>query len=290
MMPAIGRARRSILYVPAANMKAMEKSGQLACDGVIFDLEDAVAPDAKSEARQRLLAHLASTPESDKEIVVRINALATEWGRADLEAAATARPDAILVPKVETAASLVEIRSRLDGAGAGATRLWAMIETPSAIVDLRDILRGARDRKIGLDCLVAGTNDLAKETALPLPAGRATIVHWLATLVIHARAFGMDVIDGVFNEFRDAEGFERECREGALLGFDGKTLIHPSQIEAANAAFSPSPEAAARARAIVAAFDRPENRDKGVISLDGQMVERLHADAARRLLAKVRSV
>lgn len=282
------RPRRSVLYVPAANAKAMEKAGQLACDCVIYDLEDAVGPDAKEAARQRLAAHLAAMPGAGKETVIRINALSTPWGEADLAAAAGARPDAVLLPKVETAAALAELRARLDGAGAGATRLWAMIETPPAIVDLRDILRGARDGGLGLDCLVAGTNDLAKDTGLPLPAGRATLEHWLAGMVIHARAFGMDVLDGVFNDFRDSEGFERECRRGALLGFDGKTLIHPAQIAAANAVFAPSQEAVAKARAIVAAFELPENRGKGVLSLDGQMVELLHADAARRLLAKVR--
>ena len=281
------RARRSVLYVPAANAKAIEKAPQLPCDGVVFDLEDAVAPEAKPEARRRLVDHLSGAPRTMAETVIRINATSTEWGRADLESAARARPDAILIPKVETADALSEIRALLDAAGAGSVRLWAMIETPRAIVDLRDILRGAVERRLGLDCLVAGTNDLAKDTGLPLPEGRATIEHWLAGLVIHARAFGLDVLDGVFNDFRDPDGLLRECRSGALLGFDGKTLIHPGQIETANAVFSPSPEAVAKARAIVAAFDREENSRKGVISLNGQMVERLHADAARRLLGKV---
>ena len=285
-MTTTRRPRRSVLYVPAANAKAMAKAGNLACDGVIFDLEDAVAPEEKAAAREGLRGHLAEGRGAPQQTIIRINGLATPWGRDDLEVAARIAPDAVLIPKVDSRDALIEARRALDAAGAQGTRLWAMVETPLAIVGLREIAEAGRDDGIGLDCLVAGTNDLAKETGLPLPEARPTIEHWLAVLVIHARAFGLDSLDGVYNDFRDGDGFERECRAGALLGFDGKTLIHPGQIETANAAFSPSPEAVAKARAIVAALEQPENAGKGVLSLGGQMVERLHLDIARRVLAK----
>ncbi len=281
------RARRSVLYVPGSNGKAMAKTSQLSCDSVIFDLEDAVAPDAKSDARNAVVEHFKTPEAGRKERVIRINALSGQWGGQDIAAAAKAKPDAVLVPKVETANMLAEARQALDAAGASGTPLWAMIETPLAFVNLADICRAGSDEAIRLECMVAGTNDIAKETSLPLPEGRATIVHWLAMLVLHARAFGIDVLDGVYNDFRDADGFFRECQAGVRLGFDGKTLIHPSQIEAANAAFSPTEEAIADARAIVSVFDLPENAREGVVSVNGRMVERLHAEAARRLLAKL---
>lgn len=281
------RRRRSVLYVPASNARAMGKVASLACDAVIFDLEDAVAPDAKAEARAGLAAHFRDAERSPaQERVIRINADAAGLDGEDLAAVALCRPDAMLIPKVETAETLRAARSALEALGCGGIRLWAMIETPAGIVRLRDIVEcGARD-EIGLDCLVAGTNDISKETGVPLPEGRATIEHWLAMIVIHGRAFGLDSLDGVYNDFRDEQGFARECRTGALSGFDGKTLIHPGQIAPANAAFSPSPEAVAQARAVVAAFDDPANAGKGVISIDGRMVELLHAEIARRLLAK----
>nr|WP_223479423.1 CoA ester lyase [Oricola indica] len=281
------RARRSVLYVPGSNGKAMAKTGQLACDSVIFDLEDAVAPDAKSGARAAIVEHLKSTEANGRERVIRVNSLSSEWGRGDIAAAAEAGPDAILLPKVETAAMLTEARRVVDDAGATGTPLWAMIETPLAFVNIGDIARCGSDSAIRLDCMVAGTNDIAKEMSLPLPEGRATIIHWLASLVIHARAFDIDVLDGVYNDFRDTDGFAAECGEGVLLGFDGKTLIHPGQIEPANTAFSPSSAAIEEARTIVSFFDQPENADKGVVSFNGRMIERLHAEAARKLLAKV---
>lgn len=280
------RRRRSVLYVPASNAKAMAKVASLACDAVIFDLEDAVAPDAKAAARAALAAHFrAAGPSPAQERVIRINAGAALAGD-DLAVVAQCRPDAVLVPKVETAATLREARRALEERGCGGIRLWAMIETPAGLVRLRDIVECGASAEIGLDCLVAGTNDISKETGVPLPAGRRTIEHWLAMIVIHGRAFGLDSLDGVYNDFRDEDGFAAECRAGALSGFDGKTLIHPGQIAPANAAFSPSPEALAEARAIVAAFDDPANAGKGVISIDGRMVELLHAEIARRVLAR----
>jgi citrate lyase subunit beta/citryl-CoA lyase len=278
------RARRSVLYVPAANAKAMAKAGSLNCDAIIFDLEDAVSPSAKSDARAGLKVHFADQPASSKERVIRINAMATAWGEDDLAAAIACGPDAVLLPKVEHAEPLLAVRAALDAAGAHAIRLWAMIETPLGIVNIREI--AALGKPAGLECLVAGTNDIAKESGLPLPDGRATMALWLSQVVIHARAFHIDIVDGVYNDFRDQDGFVAECREGALMGFDGKTLIHPSQIEPANLAFSPSAEALAEAREIVAAFRLPENARAGVLSLNGKMVERLHLEMAERILAK----
>ncbi len=281
------RRRRSVLYVPASNARALEKAGALACDAVIFDLEDAVAPDAKAAARDNLVAHFSrpAGQEPGPERIIRVNLSGGNVDAADVAAVARCRPDAMLVPKVDSADMLRHARAALEAQGCGGIALWAMIETPGGIVCLRDITE--EGATAGLDCLVAGTNDLSKETGVPLPEGRATIAHWLATIVIHARAAGMDALDGVYNDFGDDVGLAEECRRAALSGFDGKTLIHPRQIETTNAAFSPSPEAVAQARAVVAAFEKPENSGKGVISLDGRMVELLHLEIARRTLARL---
>ncbi|WP_210496884.1 HpcH/HpaI aldolase/citrate lyase family protein [Microvirga antarctica] len=280
------RPRRSVLYVPAANAKAMAKVENLACDAVIFDLEDAVAPALKAEARTSLQSYFRERSHDPKERVIRINALASAWGAEDLAVAAASSPTAILLPKVETAEQVLAARSALDAAGATAVRLWAMIETPLGIVNIREIAALGAHESVGLECFVAGTNDIAKETGLSIPAGRATMVLWLAQVVIHARAFGIDILDGVYNDFRNQDGFLAECAQGAEMGFDGKTLIHPTQIEPANGAFSPSEAAIAEARAVVALFSAPENVREGVLTLNGKMVERLHADMARRTLAK----
>lgn len=281
------RRRRSVLYVPATNTKALAKVASLGCDAVIFDLEDSVAPEAKAAARAGLVAHFRDAePVQAQERVIRINVSGAELDGDDLAAIAECRPDAVLIPKVDTAGMLREARKELKGRGCADIRLWAMIETPAGIVRLRDIVECGAEEAIGLDCLVAGTNDISKETGVPLPLGRRTIEHWMAMIVIHARAFGLDTLDGVYNDFRDEDGFAEECRASALSGFDGKTLIHPSQIAPANTAFSPSPEAVAEARAIVAAFDDPANAGKGVISFNGKMTELLHAEIARRILAK----
>lgn len=281
------RRRRSVLYVPASNPKAMAKVASLACDAVIFDLEDAVAPNAKAEARANLVAHSRGGERSPvQERVIRINLSGGGLDRDDLAAVEACRPDALLIPKVETAEVLRDARQALQGRGCGGVRLWAMIETPAGLVRLRDIVECGAAEDVGLDCLVAGTNDISKETGVPLPGGRKTIEHWLAMITIHGHAFGLDSLDGVYNDFRDEEGFAQECRNSALSGFAGKTLIHPGQIAPANAAFSPSPEAVAEARAIVAAFEDPANAGKGVISINGKMTELLHAEIARKILAK----
>ena len=285
-MPRQAR-RRSVLYVPASNPKAMGKIASLDCDAVIFDLEDAVAPEVKAQARANLVEHFrGASPKAGKERISRVNQARGVIERDDLAVIEACAPDAMLIPKVETDSMLLDARAALGKAGRH-IRLWAMIETPAGIVRLRDIVEcGARD-DVGLDCLVVGTNDVSKETGVPMPAGRRTMEIWLASIVIHGRAAGLDVLDGVYNDFRDETGFVAECAAAVVFGFDGKTLIHPAQVGPANTAFSPSPQAIAEARAIVAVFDDPANAGKGVISIDGRMTELLHAEMARRLLAKV---
>lgn len=278
--------RRSVLYVPASNAKAMGKVAALSCDSVIFDLEDAVGPDEKRGARENLRSFLAAKPALSCEVVVRINAPSSECGKDDLSLAAALAPDAILLPKVDTPRDLLEVGDFLDEEGADDTALWAMVETPRAILNIGAIAELGRDPAARLSCLVAGTNDLVKETGVLATPDRRYLQSWLMQIVLAARAGGLDALDGVSNDFRDLDAFARECAEGAAMGFDGKTLIHPAQIEPANAAFSPTPEALAAARAVVAAFSLPENRGKGVLSIDGRMVERLHLAQAEKLIAK----
>ncbi len=281
------RPRRAVLYVPASNEKAMAKVASLACDAVIFDLEDAVAPAEKAAARERLRGWFANRPEKTPELVIRVNALASEWGTEDLLAARACAPDAVLLPKVNTPRDIHDFDDALDETDAPeGMKLWIMIETPKAMLNLGALAEFGRDRAARLDCFVAGTNDLVKETGVLATPDRRYITPWLMQMVLAARAGGLDVIDGVSNDFRDLDAFARECAEGAAMGFDGKTLIHPAQIEPALKAFSPSPEAVAEAEAIRAAFALPENAGKGVISLDGRMVERLHLVQAERLLGR----
>ncbi|MDX8508551.1 HpcH/HpaI aldolase/citrate lyase family protein [Mesorhizobium captivum] len=279
------RPRRSVLYIPASNDKALAKIASLACDAVILDLEDGVAPADKVSAREKLTGILAARPERRCEIVVRINPLASEWGIDDLLAVAKAEPDGILLPKIGTPRDILEAGDLLDDNFAPDTvKLWAMIETPKALLNIGAIAELGRDPASRLACFVAGTNDLVKATGIS--TDRRYLMPWLLQLVLAARAGGLDVIDGVANDFRDVDGVARECAEAAAMGFDGKSLIHPAQIEPANRAFTPSPEALARARAIQDAFSQPENAGKSVIALDGRMVERLHLAEAEKLLAK----
>jgi citrate lyase subunit beta / citryl-CoA lyase len=278
--------RRSVLYVPAANQKAMTKTATLAADAIIFDLEDAVAPHAKTEARQALVTFFEQNSVSAKERIIRINAASTAWCAEDLATAIRCKPDAVLVPKVNTAEDLLAIRRTIDASGMTNIAIWAMVETPLGVINIREIAALGADPSIKLQCFIAGTNDLAKEAGLSLATGRAAMMTWLAPVVVHAKAFGIDIIDGVYNDFRNAEGFVAECEQAVSLGFDGKTLIHPDQIEPANQSFAPSPEAIAVARKIIAAFAEPENAGKGVITVDGKMTERLHAEMAERLLSR----
>ena len=285
------RPRRSVLYIPAANERALTKIAMLACDAVIIDLEDAVASAEKASARDRLGAIFANRPQRRCEMVVRINRFGGEGGPEDLAAALACQPDGILLPKIDTPRDILEAGDALDEADApDDVKLWAMIETPKALINIAAIAELGRDPASRLACLVAGTNDLIKETGVLATQDRRYLAPWLMQMVLAARAGGIALLDGVFNDFRNLEGFAGECTDSAGMGFDGKTLIHPSQIEAANAAFSPSKLALAEARAIVAAFAEPENVGKGVIALEGRMVERLHLVQAQKLLAKAASI
>ena len=274
-----------MLFVPAANERALAKIASLDCDAVIIDLEDSVAPAEKADARERMRTVLNSREKTHHEIIVRINALDGEWGTEDLLAARGAGVDAILLPKVEDRQAVETARSALDQTDAPSSmHLWAMIETPLGILNLAEIAGQARGSC--LDCLVVGPNDLAKEAGIETLSGRPFLVPLLMQVVVAAKANRIGVLDGVYNDFRDLEGFTDECRQARAMGFDGKTLIHPSQIAPANAAFAVDDVRLAEARAIVEAFARPENGAKGVIQLDGRMVERLHLAEAEALLAR----
>ena len=279
------RPRRSVLYMPGSNARAMEKARELPADALILDLEDAVAPDAKAKARELIVETLKKGGFGNREVMVRINGLDTGWWLDDL-AVAAAGPDAVLVPKVSTPEQLQVVGKHLVGVTKEQhIRVWAMMETPLAVLNARDIAAAARDPATRLAGFVMGTNDLAKDTRARIVPGRAPMLPWLMNCVAAARAFGIDVLDGVYNELGNAEGFAAECRQARDLGFDGKTLIHPQQIAPCNDAFSPSADEVAWARKIIAAFDLPENKGKGVIQVDGRMVEILHAEMARRTVA-----
>ena len=280
------RPRRSVLYMPGSNARALEKAKTLAADGIIIDLEDSVAPDAKEAARDQVAAAVKAGGFGKREVFIRVNGVDTPWHAEDLAAAAHAVPDAVLVPKVQNAETLELIGRRLLDMGTPhKTRVWAMIETPLAIFNILSIAAEARDSESRLGGFIMGTNDLAKDTRARLVPGRAPMLSWLTMCVAAARIYGIDILDGVYNDLGDAEGFAAECKQGVELGFDGKTLIHPNQIAPCNAAFSPSAEDVAWARRMIAEFDKPENKSKGVVSIDGRMVERLHAEMARRTVA-----
>jgi citrate lyase subunit beta/citryl-CoA lyase len=279
------RPRRSVLYMPGSNLRALEKARELPADGLILDLEDAVAPEAKATARENIVKAL-ETGFGDREVLVRINGLDTRWWVDDIDAAAAAEPDAILVPKVSSPKQLQDLAARLVDMGTHpSVRVWAMMETPLAVLNVGEIAHAALDSETRLAGFVMGTNDLAKDTRARLVAGRAPMLPWLMTCLAAARAYGLSILDGVYNDLGDAEGFAAECKQAHDLGFDGKTLIHPRQIESCNDAFSPTADEVAQARKTIAAFDLPENKDKGVVQVDGRMVERLHAEMARQTVA-----
>lgn len=283
--------RRSVLYVPATNTRAIEKARNLPCDAIVFDLEDAVAPAMKAQARDNLARAFAAQPFAAHETVIRINALGTAEFDADLRAAAACGADAILLPKVDTGADLERYAAAIGAFGNGPVpKLWAMIETAAAVHHIDGILQAGRRRQVQLDCLVVGTNDLAKETGVYPGDQRVYLLPWLMSVVLAARRYGTDVLDGVWNDFGDRAGFDQEVLQSVRMGFDGKTLIHPTQVDPANAAFTPSDAATAEAQAIVAAFARPEHAAAGVINLDGRMVERLHLEQATRLLARMDAI
>ena len=279
------RPHRSVLYMPGSNPRALEKARELPADVLILDLEDAVAPEAKLQARDAVVKAIQQG-FGDREVLVRINGLDTRWWVEDIDAAASARPDAVLVPKVSSPRQLQDLAARLVDMGTDPhVRVWAMMETPLAMLNVRDIAAAALDSETRLAGFVMGTNDLAKDTRARLVPGRAPMLPWLMNCLAAARAYGLDILDGVYNDIGDADGFAAECRQARDLGFDGKTLIHPRQIEPCNEAFSPTAEEVDAARKIIAAFDLPENENKGVLQIEGRMVERLHAELARRTVA-----
>jgi citrate lyase subunit beta/citryl-CoA lyase len=285
------RPRRSVLYMPGSNARAIEKARTLGVDGIILDLEDAVAPEAKAAARDQVAAAVKAGGFGRREVVIRVNALDTPWGHDDLVAAALSGADAVLIPKVSDPDTIAAAELALATARAPqAVRLWAMIETPIAILHAEAIARSARHETGRLACFVLGTNDIAKETRARFVPGRWPMLPWLTTVVAAARAHGLDVLDGVYNDLSDAEGFRAECEQGRDLGMDGKTLIHPNQVAVANEVFAPVEAEVAAARKIIAAFEQPENKGRGVISLDGRMVERMHADMAARTVALAEAI
>lgn len=277
--------RRSLLSVPAANRRALEKAPGLDCDAVIYDLEDSVAPEAKAEARDNLLHAFETAGSSRQERIIRINPLASGFGRQDLDLVMTISPDAVLLPKVESISDIAEVSAILAASGrAEAIAIWAMIETPKGVLNAASIAAEAKRPA----CFVVGLNDLRKETGVLPQAGRAYLVPWLMQVVLAGRAHGVDVIDSVFNDFRDETGLDAECAQGRAMGFSGKMLIHPSQIEPANRHFGPDPQSIADAEAIVTAFQKPEARGLNVINIDGKMVERLHLVEAEKLLSQAK--
>ena len=275
------RPRRSVLYMPAANARALEKAKDIAADAVIFDLEDAVAPDAKDVARDQAAAAVASGEYGNRELTIRCNGLDTPWGPDDIAAAAAAGPAAIVVPKVTGTDHLAEIAGALEVADApDHTAIWAMVETPEAIFAARDIAAFER-----VAVMVMGTNDLAKELRAEQVPGRHSLVPYLAQSLLAARAEGTVILDGVYNDIKNEDGFVAECRQGFEMGFDGKTLIHPSQVGPTNDVWAPSDAEIEDARNVIAAFEEAEAEGRGVITVDGRMIENLHVDNARRCLA-----
>ena len=280
------RPRRSVLYMPAANERALEKAKTLPADAIIFDLEDAVAPDAKDTARDQAVAAATSGAYGGRELTIRCNGLDTPWGADDIAAAGAAGPDGVVIPKVANATHVGQIADALDAAGAPAhTMIWAMVETPEAIFAAREIAGHER-----VSVLVMGTNDLAKELRAGLVPGRHPLVPHLATALLAAREAGTVILDGVYNEIKNAEGFLAECQQGFEMGFDGKTLVHPSQVEPCNEMWAPDAEEIDLAERTIAAFEEAEAEGKGVVTVDGRMIENLHVDNARRVLATAKAI
>ena len=279
--------RRSVLYMPGANERALEKAKGLAADALILDLEDAVAPDAKAEARERVCAAAASGEYGAKEVTIRVNGLTTEWHAADLAAAAKAGPAAVVVPKVDSVADVHAIERGLEAGGApDHTKIWAMVETPVAMLHAAEIA-AASER---LTVLVMGTNDLAKELHAEHVPGRQPLLTGLGLCLLAARATGKVILDGVYNDIKDPDGFAAECLQGRQMGFDGKTLIHPAQIDPANEVWAPTPEAVEDAQALIATFEAAIAGGKGVVTHNGRMIENLHVDNARRVLAVAEAI
>jgi citrate lyase subunit beta/citryl-CoA lyase len=268
--------------MPGANERALEKAQSIPADALILDLEDAVAPDAKPEARERVCAAASSGAYGRREIAIRANGIGTEWHEADLAAIARSGPDAVVIPKINSATEVHQIEKALEAGGApDRTQIWAMLETPIAMLSAHEIAASSER----LAVLVMGTNDLAKELQAAHVPGRQPLLAGLGLCLLGARAAGKVILDGVYNDIKHEAGFLAECEQGRDLGFDGKTLIHPSQVDPCNATFAPAPDEVERAGRIIAAFEEAEASGKGVVTVDGRMVENLHVDQARRTLA-----
>jgi citrate lyase subunit beta/citryl-CoA lyase len=284
MADLTARPRRSVLYMPGSNARAMEKAREIPADALILDLEDAVAPDAKDEARAQVVAAVKAGGYGKREIAIRVNGLDTPWGAEDIKAAVAAKPDAILVPKINSAEDVARADAALTAAGASPTlQLWCMIETPLAILNIQSI--AAKRQGTRMTLWVMGTNDIAKELRAAHTPDRVPMLASLGMSVIAARAYGLVILDGVYNDIKNEAGFAAICEQGRDMGFDGKTLIHPSQVLPCNTIFSPDPETVAFARKTIEAFELPENKGKGVLKVDGRMVEILHAEIAKRTVA-----
>ncbi len=284
MSDIIARPRRSVLYMPGSNVRALEKARDIPADALILDLEDAVAPDAKAEARAQVMAAVVAGGYGKREICIRVNGLDTPWGMDDIKAAVAAKPDAILVPKINSAEDVMRADKALSAAGASASlQLWCMIETPLAILNIQAIAAKASSTRMTL--WVMGTNDIAKELRAAHTPDRMPMLASLGLSIIAARAYGLVALDGVYNEIKDEAGFVAVCEQGRDMGFDGKTLIHPSQVGPCNVIFSPDADSVNFARLTIAAFEALENKGKGVLKVEGRMVEILHAEIAKRTVA-----
>jgi len=279
------RPRRSLLFMPGSNARALEKARVLPADGIILDIEDSVAAEAKGLAREQIAQALAAGGFGHREVLIRTNALDTPWWADDVKMAAEAGPDGILVPKVSSVEDLATIARCLSQANAqSSVRVWSMIETARAVLHAEELAAASRNVEPRLAGFVFGPNDISRETRIKMQPGRATMLPMITHCILATRAYGLEILDSPYSDFSNVHGFSQECAQARDLGFDGKTLIHPGQIEACNAIFTPPAEEVARARSIIAAFELPENASRGAISMDGQMVERLHAEMARRTI------
>lgn len=286
---ATHRPRRSCLYMPGANTRALEKAKTIPADTLIFDLEDAVAPDAKEEARGNVCMATREGDYGSREIVIRINGLDTEWGLDDIKAAVAAGPDALLAPKVIDAGDIERLDDAMSRAGAPKDMgLWVMIEMPKAILNIQEIAECAGRTR--LMAFVMGTNDIAKEYRALATPDRLAFQHAFGQTLAAARAYDLLAIDGVYNNFKYPHGLRRECEQGRILGFDGKTLIHPAQVDITNEVFAPDEADVAQARAVIDAFAAPENEGKGVIKVNGKMTELLHLEEARRTVVVAEAI
>ena len=280
------RPRRSLLFMPGSNARALEKARNLPADGLILDLEDSVAPEAKALARDQIAQAIAAGGYGKREILIRVNTLDSPWWMDDIMMAGKARPDGILVPKISSVEDFKKIAHCLgDVDAAPSIRVWAMIETAQAVLRAEQLAAASQNSEMRLAGFMFGPNDISRETRIRMLPGRAAMIPMITHCILATRAYGLEILDGPYSDFSNVDGFGQECTQGRDLGFDGKTLIHPGQIEACNAIFAPPADEVAHARKIIAAFERPENAARGAIQLNGQMVERLHADMARRTIA-----